>query len=113
MPQLYLFIVTTLLGGFGAMFGSILGNAFGKTGLTMGAVFGGLMLSTVAVRMALSRKWIAPAEFKFAVIGANIGFILAAVIAVRTLSSPVGPVLSATLIGAGAVIGSRMGKAPG
>lgn len=112
MPQLYLFIATTLLGGFGAMFGSILGNAFGNTGLTMGAVFGGLMLSTIAVRLALRRKWIAPAQFKTSVIGANIGFILAALIAVRTLSSPVGPVLSAMLIGAGAVIGSRIGRAP-
>lgn len=113
MPPLYLFIAATLLGGLGAMFGSILGNSFGRTGLMMGAIFGGLMLSTMAVRIALRRKWIGPAQFRASVIGANIGFILAAVIAVRTLSSPVGPVLSAMLIGAGAVVGSRMGQPPG
>ena len=111
MAPLYLFIVTTILGGAGAMFGSILGNAFGKAGLTAGAIFGGLMLSTIAVRIALSRKWITPQQFKPAVIGADVGFLASAVIAVNTLSSPIGPVLSTMLIGAGAVIGSRLGRA--
>jgi len=112
MPQLYLFIVSTLLGGAGAMLGSILGNAFGKEGLIAGAIFGGLMLSTVALRIALKRKWIGPAQFKPAVIGVNVGFLLSAVIAVNTLSSPIGPVLSTMLIGAGAVLGSRLGNSP-
>jgi hypothetical protein len=35
-----------------------------------------------------------------------VGFLLAAAIAVRTLSSPVGPVLSTLLIGTGALVGA-------
>jgi hypothetical protein len=40
-------------------------------------------------------------------IGTGVGFLIAALIATNTLSSPIGPVASTLLIGAGAVLGVR------
>jgi hypothetical protein len=41
--------------------------------------------------------------------GAAAGFSLAAAIAVNTLGSPIGPILSTALVGVGAVLGARLG----
>jgi hypothetical protein len=40
-------------------------------------------------------------------LGAALGFIAAATVAVNTLSSPIGPVFSTALIGVGALVGAR------
>ena len=42
-------------------------------------------------------------------IGAIIGFVIAVFVAMSTLSSPVGPILSTALVGMGAIMGSRIG----
>lgn len=105
--KLLLFITATILGGLGGLLGSIVGNAFGKTGLFAGGVIGGLLASVAAGKVAAGRRWIAPSAWSTVSIGAGIGFLLAAFIATRTLSSPVGPILSTALIGTGALLGAR------
>ena len=105
-----LFILACLLGGAGGLVGSILGGAFGQRGLFAGGVIGGVLVAPITANVARWRGWIAPNQFLGTALGAALGFLLAALIAVNTLSSPVGPVLSTALIGIGAIMGSRQGK---
>jgi hypothetical protein len=106
-----LFVVACVLGGFGGAAGSMVGHAFGKTGLWAGGIIGGLLMSIVTARIALWRRWIERSQFWPTTVGTAVGFLLAAAVAVNTLSSPIGPILSTLLIGLGAVAGSmRVGS---
>lgn len=107
MNYLKLFLTCMLLGGAIAAGGSMVGARFGHTGLVMGGVIGGVIGSILGVRLAVSRGWISESQMTFTSIGAAMGFVLASYVATHTLSSPVGPVLSTTLIGIGAIIGAR------
>lgn len=106
MAKLLLFLLSCLLGGLGGALGSIVGHAAGQTGLWVGGTIGGLLGSIAAVAVARARHWILDAQFLPAAFGASIGFLIAAAIAVYTLSSPLGPVVSTTLIGTGALVGA-------
>jgi len=101
-----LFLVACVLGGLGGAAGSIVGHAFGKAGLWAGGIVGGLLGSMLAARVARWRRWIAPSQTWPTALGAAIGFLLACAIAVNTLSSPIGPIMSTLLIGIGALLGS-------
>ena len=86
-----------LLGGLGGFLGSIAGAAVGgKTALFVGGFVGGIAIAPFSARLALWRHWI--------------GFVAAALVAINTLSSPIGPVLSTLLTGVGAFVGRRMSK---
>src|SRR5882672_7028434 len=106
MNRVALFFVACVLGGFGGALGSIVGHAFGKGGLWAGGILGGLVASMLVAKIALWRHWIGRSQFWPTVIGAAVGFGVACAIAVNTLSSPIGPIMSTLLIGAGAVFGS-------
>ena len=106
MRRVLLFFTAIILSGLGGLVGSILGNAFGKTGLWIGGVAGGLVASAIVGLIAAKAKWISPDRQRAIVIGTAVGFLAAAAIAVNTLSSPVGPVLSTALAGIGALIGA-------
>ncbi|MBA2687458.1 MAG: hypothetical protein H0U64_05090 [Gemmatimonadaceae bacterium] len=105
--KVFLFVTAVILGGLGGALGSIVGNAFGKTGLFAGGVVGGLVASLATGKVAAGRHWIAPESWARVTVGAAVGFLLAALIATRTLSSPIGPVFSTALIGIGALLGAR------
>jgi hypothetical protein len=45
-------------------------------------------------------------------LGATVGFACAVLIAVNTLHTPVGPILSTLLVGVGGLVGRRLSKAP-
>jgi hypothetical protein len=106
MPRLYLFLVACFLSGLGGVLGSILGHAAGKPGLWIGGIIGGLLGAVAAAAIARRRRWIPHARFYRTAAGAMVGFMAAATLAVNTLSSPVGPILSTFLVGAGALIGA-------
>ena len=106
MPAILLFVVCCLLGGLGGALGSIVGHAAGQIGLWSGGVVGGICGSIAGVGIARARGWVSASQFPAAALGASVGLLLAAAIAVNTLSSPVGPVLSTMLIGAGALLGA-------
>ena len=108
-----LFVLLVLAGGSGAFVGSVLGNAVGRTGLFAGAVVGGTSASAAAAFLAARMKWIAIDERVPTACGAVAGFLAAALIAVNTLSSPVGPVLSTLLTGVGGLIGRRLKRRRG
>lgn len=105
-----IFFVTAILGGLGAAAGSILGNGFGGKGLYAGAVIGGIAATAFAVWLEVKLAWIERRNFRAALWGGEIGFLVAAPVAVQMLSSPIGPILSTALIGAGALVGSRVDK---
>src|SRR5829696_6803027 len=112
MARTYLFVVACVLAGLGGALGSIVGNAAGRTGLWAGGVLGGLLGAAAAAGVAVGRRWITRAQYWPTAIGAMLGFLAAALVAVNTLASPVGPVLSTLLVGAGAVVGARVRAAP-
>jgi hypothetical protein len=113
MNRIALFFVACALGGVGGALGSIVGNAFGKTGLWVGGMLGGLIASLLVARIALWRHWIVRSQFRLTALGAAVGFLAASAVAVNTLSSPIGPVVSTILIGGGAVLGSTLPWASG
>ena len=102
------FLLLMVVAGAGGLLGSILGAAAGKTGLFIGGFVGGLIAAPCAAVLARWIGWIGADEVKGTAVGAAIGFVAAATIAVNTLSSPVGPVLSTLLIGAGGLAGRRL-----
>jgi hypothetical protein len=101
------FIAMCVLGGLGGFVGSVVGAAFGKQALFVGGILGGILIAPLSARVAVWRDWIAPRQFWPTAAGAAVGFGAAALVALNTLSSPIGPVLSTSLIGIGAVIGSK------
>lgn len=109
MKRLWLFVVSCITGGLGGALGSMAGHAFGPRGLRAGGVIGGLLAALLSARLGVWRRWIGPRQYWPTAAGAALGFLAAAAVAVHTLSSPVGPVLSTALIGAGALLGSRFG----
>jgi hypothetical protein len=111
------FFLLVLAGGAGGFFGSVAGAAFGRKTIFFGGVLGGLITSPTAALLAARLRWIDPADATATALGAAIGFLAATAIAVNTLSSPWGPVLSPLLVGAGGLAGralrSRAVKARG
>jgi len=108
MKRAMLFLVTTIVTVGYAMIGSIIGHFLGShRGVMLGGLLGGLIGAYFSAWISLQRKWIAPEAFYPTVIGGEIGFLLAALVAANTLSSPIGPLLSSVLIGIGAVVGAH------
>ncbi len=111
--RILLFFTATIFAGLGGALGSILGNAGGPQTLRIGGILGGLVMSSAAARVGVWRGWVPRDRAWRTALFAGVGFMLAAAIALNTLSSPVGPVLSAGLVGLGAVLGASGGSATG
>jgi hypothetical protein len=106
MKPIPVFLAGWALGGLGTVLGSMLGNTAGRTGLYAGAVVGGLMGIGAAVYIAVRLGWLDAVTRVGALAGGVVGFALAVPLAVRHLDTPVTPVLSAGLIGAGLLVGA-------
>lgn len=111
MPRLYLFLVASLLGGLGGLVGSMVGGALDH--LFLGGFIGGVLIAPVTASLARRRGWIARSDVWPTTIGAALGFLAAAALAVNTLSSPVGPIVGTTLTGLGALVGQLAGRMGG
>lgn len=96
--------------GLLTVLGSMVGNLFGKIGLYSGAIVGGI--SGILVVMIWARRYhlIEAHNHVSTLIGATLSYIVAAVIAVNNLHTPLIPIASTALVGAGAVIGSLLGR---
>jgi|SRR5688572_4940549 hypothetical protein len=101
-----LFLLFVFAGGAGGLAGSIAGAFFGRYGLFAGGVVGGVLCAPAAAVLAYWLRWIRHDQVKGGAIGAVLGFGAAVLVAVSTLSTPVGPVLSTTLVGFGGVLGT-------
>jgi hypothetical protein len=109
--NIMLFITATIMGGMGGLIGSVAGGGLGNTGVFVGGLLGGVLIAPVTAIIAQRRGWIVPGSTKRVTLGTALGFLAAATIAVNTLSSLVGPVLSTLLVGFGALLGARSGSA--
>jgi fructose-specific phosphotransferase system IIC component len=105
-----LFVLLVVAGGAGGLVGSIIGAALGHGALFIGGLLGGLIASPCAAYLAARLHWIDARETKTTALGAALGFLAAAIVAVNTLSSPIGPVLSTLLVGTGGLVGRRLGR---
>ena len=110
MRFLWLFALMCVLGGIGGALGSMVGNAFGRGGVIGGGLVGGALLVVSAGYISKGCGWCDAHQRLWAIIGGLVGFGLAVIVTLSTLSSPVGPILSTLLIGTGAVLGARIGR---
>jgi hypothetical protein len=94
-----------VVAGLGAVGASILGAALGPRELFVGAAMGGPLGAVAGVWMCVRLEWLSRAHHTAASIGAAAGFLVAIPIAVANLHSPVVPILSCSLAGAGALAG--------
>ncbi|HEX2639225.1 MAG TPA: hypothetical protein VHL50_01580 [Pyrinomonadaceae bacterium] len=94
-----------LFSGFLTFAGSVLGHSLGQTGLFVGAVVGGFAGVVLAVWVSARAEFLPKADRLPALVGGIAGYIVAAVVAVNNLWTPIIPLASVALIGGGALVG--------
>jgi hypothetical protein len=104
-----LFITVCGLAGVFIFLGSVLGSGMGKAGLFLGAIVGGVVGVAAAVWLAVRFGLLDRAGFGMTFGGGVVGFVVAAVIAVKNLHGPLIPIASVGLIGLGTLIGKVLG----
>ena len=109
LRNILLFLIVCGLAGVCIFLGSVLGHSLGKVGLFSGAVIGGIVGVAVAVWLTARLGLLDRASSVATFLGGAVGFIIAAVIAVNNLHSPLIPMASVGLIGLGALIGKMLG----
>jgi hypothetical protein len=107
-----LFVSMCFLGGIGAALGSMVGHGFGRGGLLAGGFVGGVLFCVAGGFIGERLHWIRPPQRPWVILGGVFGFALACMVALSTLSTPIGPALGTLLIGSGAVLGAVVGKSP-
>jgi hypothetical protein len=110
MKPVKAFILFVAGAGVFTVLGSALGAAVAHRVLFVGGVAGGLIGCFAAAWLGARLDWIPMSARRSAAVGASLGFAAAAAIAVNTLRSPVGPVLSSLLVGAGGLVGARFAR---
>lgn len=110
MKLAYLFVTMCLIGGIGGAVGSMVGHGLGRGGLLVGGFFGGVLFVIAGGFLSARVGWIRRSQRFWANAGGVLGFLLACMVALATLSSPLGPILSTLLIGTGAVFGALVGR---
>lgn len=110
--RIKLFFLMCGVNGAMTVIGSMLGNAFGKTGLFTGAIIGGIIGILIVMILAWRFKLIEASNHVSTLIGATLGYLVAVVTAVNNLHTPVIPILCASLVGVGAVVGSVINRQP-
>jgi hypothetical protein len=101
-----LFLASSTFGGVGAVVGSLVGHAIGALGVRAGAIVGGGFGVVLATTLARHCGWIDRRDYTATTAGALAGFLCAVVVALSTMRSPIGPLASTSLIGAGALAGA-------
>jgi hypothetical protein len=105
----YLFLTMCLFGGVGGAVGSMVGHGLGRGGLMLGGFIGGILFVIGGGFLSQRLGWIRRSQRFWTNAGGVAGFVLACMVALATLSSPVGPILSTLLVGTGAVFGAVVG----
>ena len=105
LKPLPVLLVAWAFAGLGAVVGSILGRSAGKPALFAGAVLGGILGIAFAIAVVTRLHWLSLSDRGGAFMGALVGFGIAVPIAVTNLRTPVIPILSCGLVGAGLLFG--------
>jgi uncharacterized membrane protein YidH (DUF202 family) len=102
-----LFLVVCFLTGVGILVGSVVGHTLGGIGLFLGAIVGGSVGVLVSTWLATRLKIIERSTYRAVAVSALAGFVLASVIAVANLHTPIIPLLSISLVGLAAVLANN------
>ncbi len=110
MKYVLLFLLMCFLGGAGGALGAVVLGGLGRGGALAGGFLGGAPSVVLGAMLAARWEWIRSHQRFWAAIGGLIGFGLAILVTLSTLSTQAGPLLGAALIGAGADLGAVMGR---
>ena len=104
------FVLVWLLAGGFAIIMSIIVGGLGRPFLYVGAIIGGAMGVAIGVWLSVLLRWLERDESRLATVGGIVGFLVAAPIAALNLHTPVTPILSCALAGAGALVGAGFAR---
>ena len=110
LKNLLLFLIVSGLDAGCILLGSFMGHSIRSLGLFAGALIGGIVGVAVAVWLASRLGLLDRASYGATFLGGLIGFVVAAVIAVKNLSGPIIPLASVGLIGLGAILGKAVSR---
>jgi hypothetical protein len=110
LENLLLFLIVSALDAICILLGSFMGHSIPRIGLFAGATIGGIVGVALAVWLASRLRLLDRASYGATFLGGLIGFILAAVIAVKNLHGPIIPMASVGLIGLGAILGKVVSR---
>ncbi|SRR6266498_3408340 len=105
LKNLLLFLIVSGLDAGCILLGSFMGHSITSIGLFAGAIIGGIVGVAAAVWLAVLLRLLDRTSYGATFFGGLIGFILAALIAVKNLHGPLIPMASVGLIGLGALLG--------
>jgi hypothetical protein len=105
LKNLLLFLIVSGLDAILILLGSFVGHSIRGIGLFIGAISGGIVGVALAVWLASRLRLLDRTSCGTTFLGGLIGFVVAAVIAVKNLHGPLIPMASVGLIGLGAVLG--------
>ena len=110
LKNLLLFLIVSGLDAGCILLGSFMGHSIPSIGLFAGAIIGGIVGVAAAVWLGVRLHLLDRASYSATFLGGLIGFILAAVIAVKNLHGPLIPMASVGLIGLGAILGKAVSR---
>ena len=108
LKNLLLLLIVSALAALCILVGSFVGHSVNGIGLFAGAISGGILGVVAAVWLAVRLRLLGSASYGATFLGGLIGFIVAALIAVKNLHEPVIPIASVALIGLGAILGKAI-----
>jgi hypothetical protein len=110
LKNILLFLIVSGLDAGSILLGSFIGHSISSIGLFAGAIIGGFVGVAAAVWLAARLRLLDDASYGATFLGGLIGFILAALIAVKNLHGPLIPMASVGLIGLGAILGKALSR---
>jgi hypothetical protein len=110
LKNLALFLIVSALDALCILLGSFVGHSVSSIGLFAGAISGGIVGVAAAVWLAARLHLLERASYGATFVGGLIGFVVAAVIAVKNLHGPLIPMASGGLIGLGAILGNAVSR---
>jgi hypothetical protein len=105
LKNLLLFLIVSALDAICILLGSLMGHSIRSIGLFAGAIVVGIVGVAAAVWVVARLRLLERASYGATFVGGLIGFVVAAVIAVKNLRGPVIPMAAVGLIGLGALLG--------
>ncbi len=109
MRHVRVVMLTWVIAAAGAFAGSLVGGALGRKGFFVGATVGGTLALLAAIHLAAALQWLDVNRQRGGAIGGLVGLGFASTLAVMHLDTPIIPLLVASLVGVGVILGAGPG----